>query len=178
MIGELHKGRVTRGNGQNTFHVGNLSVRASTTKSLGMSNMELAFSDINYLAVLAGVVVNMVAGALRYSPLLFANPWMAETGISMEQFNENPSLAFEGCVVSIFASVIIVITLAMIVQLTGASTAAEGVLLGLLAGVGFVAATQLPNYMFESRSLKIYVINVGYPVVTFTTIGLLLTVWQ
>jgi len=51
-------------------------------------------------------------------------------------------------------------------------------LLGLLAGVGFVAATQLPNYMFESRSLKIYVINVGYPVVTFTTIGLLLTVWQ
>ena len=80
--------------------------------------------------------------------------------------------------VSIFASVIIVITLALIVQLTGASTAAEGVLLGLLAGVGFVAATQLPNYMFESRSLKIYVINVGYPVVTFTTIGLLLTVWQ
>ena len=73
--------------------------------------------------------------------------------------------------VSIFASLIIVITLAMIVQLTGASTAAEGVLLGLLAGVGFIAATQLPNYMFGSRSLKIYVINVGYPAVTFTTMG-------
>jgi|GEM_PF-2033772 len=93
MIGELHKGRVSRGNGQNTFHVGNLSVWASTTKSLGVSNKELAFSDINYLAVPAGVVVNMVAGASasRYSPLLFANPWMAETGISMEQINENPS---------------------------------------------------------------------------------------
>ena len=62
MIGELHKGRVSRGNGQNTFHVGNLSVWASTTKSLGMSNMELAFSNIIYLAVPAGVVVNMVAG--------------------------------------------------------------------------------------------------------------------
>ena len=58
----------------------------------------------------------------------------------------------------------------MIVQPTGASTAAEG--------VGFVASTQLPNYKFESRSLKIYVVNVDYPVVTFTTIGLLLTVWQ
>ena len=91
MICELHKGRVSRGNGQNTFHVGNLSVWASTTKSLGMSNMELAFSDINYPAVPAGVVVNMVAVALRYSPLLFANHWMAETGISMEQINENPS---------------------------------------------------------------------------------------
>ena len=53
--------------------------------------MELAFSDINYLAVPAGVVVNMVAVALRHSPLLFANPWMAETGISTEQINENPS---------------------------------------------------------------------------------------
>ena len=53
--------------------------------------MELAFSDINYLTVLVGVVVNMVAGALRHSPLLFANPWMAETSISMEQINENPS---------------------------------------------------------------------------------------
>lgn len=79
---------------------------------------------------------------------------------------------------SIFASVNIVITLAMIVQLTGASAAAEGVLLGLLVGVGFVVSTQLPNYTFESRSLKIYVVNVGDPVVTFTTIGLLLTVWQ
>ena len=58
----------------------------------------------------------------------------------------------------------------MIVQLTGASTAAEG--------VGFVASTQLPNYTLESRSLEIYVVNVGYPMVTFTTIGLLLTVWQ
>ena len=89
MIGELQKGRVSRGNGQNTFHVGNLSVWASTGKSLGVLNMEMAFSDINYLTVLVGVVVNMVAGALWCSPLLFANPWMAETGISMEQINEN-----------------------------------------------------------------------------------------
>ena len=64
MIGELHKGRVSRGNGQNTFHVGNLSVWSSTWSR---------------------------ADCLRYSPLLFANHWMAETGISMEQINENPS---------------------------------------------------------------------------------------
>ena len=80
--------------------------------------------------------------------------------------------------VSIFASVIIVIKLTMLAQLTGTSTAAEGVLLGLLVGVGFVVSTQLLNYTFESRSLKIYVANGDYPVVTFTTIGLLLTVWQ
>jgi hypothetical protein len=128
--------------------------------------------------VVVGVVINMAAGALRYSPLLFAKPWMAEVGIAPEQMRPKGSAAYRGYALSILASIVIVLTLAILAQLTGATSAAEGAGLGLLGGIGFVATTQAANYSFESRSRRLYLINVGYSVVGFVLFGVLLAVWQ
>ena len=37
---------------------------------------------INWLAVIAAVVVRMAVGGLWYSPLLFVRPWQALTGVT------------------------------------------------------------------------------------------------
>ncbi|MBI2935798.1 MAG: DUF1761 domain-containing protein, partial [Chloroflexi bacterium] len=55
----------------------------------GFSVMRVNFSEINYLAVIVGVVLNMVAGALWYSPLLFARPWMKEVGMTEEDIRHS-----------------------------------------------------------------------------------------
>ena len=140
--------------------------------------MSIEFSDINYLAVLVGVVINMFAGAMWYSPILFAKPWMAKTGISLEYIQEHEQQAYKGYAVSIVASIMITLTLAILVQLAGATTAADGLTLGLLAGIGFILTTQAANYTFESRPIKLYLINAGYPAVTFVVIGILLALWD
>lgn len=140
--------------------------------------MDLAISDINYLAVVAGVVVNMIVGGLWYSPLLFAKPWMAETGITMEAISEDKAGMIRGYAVSVIASVAIVFAMSVLVEATDASGATDGLLIGLLAGIGFVATTQAANYAFESRSVRVYAINVGYPVSSFLAIGLLLALWR
>ena len=140
--------------------------------------MNLAISDINYLAVVVGVVVNMIAGGLWYSPLLFAKPWMAETGINMEAISEDRAGMIRGYAASVIASIAIVFAMSVLVEATDASGAADGLLIGLMAGIGFVATTQLANYAFESRSVRLYAINVGYPVASFLAIGLLLALWR
>ncbi len=139
--------------------------------------MELDLADINYLALIAAIAVNMIAGALWYSPLLFARPWMAANGFTEEQIKAQGS-ATRGYVVSIIASIVIAFAIALFAQAAGADAAIDGLLLGLAAGVGFVATTSAANYIFESRPLKLYLINSGYPVVSFTLIGLLIGAWQ
>ena len=139
--------------------------------------MEIDLGDINYLAVVAAVIINMALGALWYGAL-FANPWMAATGITKEYIKEHKDQEYRGYAVSIVASIIFVLGLAALVDATGAEELAEGLALGLIAGVGFVATTQAANYAFENRPLKLYLINIGYSVVGFAIIGALLGAWQ
>ena len=139
--------------------------------------MELDLADVNYLAVIAAIAVNMIVGAVWYSPLLFARPWMAANGFTEEQIKAQGS-ATRGYIVSVIASVVIAFAIALFAQAAGAVAAIDGLLLGLAAGVGFVATTSAANYIFEDRPLKLYLINAGYPVVSFTLIGLLIGAWQ
>lgn len=131
--------------------------------------MNIDLVEINYLAVVVGVIVNMAGGALWYGPL-FANPWMAENGFTREGIQEAGG-AWKGYSVAIAAAIVSVFILALLIQLTGADEIAEGLLVGLFAGVGFIAASQASSYTFESRSPRLYLINIGYPVVTLAING-------
>ena len=139
--------------------------------------MDLDLGSINYIAVVVAIVTNMALGAAWYSPLLFAKPWMAANGLTEESISEAGS-ATKGYVVAVIASIVIAFAIALFAQASGVDTAVEGLLLGLAAGLGFVATTLAASYIFESRPLKLYLINAGYPVVSFTLIGLLIGAWQ
>ena len=139
--------------------------------------MDLDLGSINYIAVVVAIVVNMALGAVWYSPLLFAKHWMAANDLTEESISESGS-ATRGYVVAVIASIVIAFAIALFAQAAGADTAIEGLLLGLAAGLGFVATTFAANYIFESKPLKLYLINAGYPVVSFTLIGLLIGAWQ
>lgn len=138
--------------------------------------MSIELGDINYLAVAVGVLVSMAGGALWYSPLLFANVWMELNGFTKEQLQE-AGQAWQGYVVSIVGSIISVLVLALLIDLTGADDLGEGLLIGLFAGVAFVATSMAANYMFESRPLKLYLINAGYPVLILAINGVILALW-
>ena len=43
---------------------------------------------------------------------------------------------------------------------------------------GFVATTAASSYTFESRGVKHYLINAGYPVASFALIGIVIGAWQ
>ena len=137
--------------------------------------MDIDLGDINYLAVLVAIIINMAGGAAWYG--ILGKPWMAELGTTKEQIQERKSEMVRGYIIAVIASIVIALALAIIIQATKAEDL-DGLLIGLIAGVGFVATTFGANYAFEYRSLRLYMINAGYPLVSFAIMGTVLGLWQ
>ena len=137
--------------------------------------MNIDLGDINYLAVVVAVVVNMIGGAAWYG--ILAKPWMAEVGLTKEKIDADRPGMIRGYILAVIASVVIALTLAVLVQTTGAEDI-DGLTVGAIAGIGLVATTLGTVAAFEKRSLRLYAMNAGYPVVMFALIGALLGYWQ
>ena len=123
--------------------------------------------EINWLAVLVAALAAFGAGALWYSPVLFAAQWRKELGFSAEDAQGTPF-------VRIMASAFVLIFLATVVfaMFLGPSPGfAFGLGTGFLAGLFWVAAMTGVHYLFEQRSLRLWLINGGYNTVVFTIIG-------
>jgi Protein of unknown function (DUF1761) len=130
--------------------------------------------EVNWLAVIAAAVSSFVVGGLWYSPALFGKAWQKEAGLTDEQLKAgNPAKIFGGSLVlSLIAAAVFAMFLGPKPELGFAFGA------GLSAGLCWVAASFGINYLFEHRSLKLFLINGGYHTVQFTVIGVVLGLWH
>ena len=141
-----------------------------------MDNIDLG--SLNYLAIIAGIIINQALGAAWYGAL--GKPWMAEVGLTQEDMEAMKGTArmWYPYVVAIVSALIFTLGLAVVMQGMGAEDFVDGLILGVLAAVGFIATSYATTYSFESRSLKLFLINSGYPLISYAIIGVLLAVWQ
>jgi len=129
---------------------------------------------INWWAAIVAAVASFGLGGLWYSPALFGNAWMRESGVTEQQVKDaSPALTFGlSFVLSLMASVVF----AMFLGPDPALPFALGA--GASAGFCWVAASFGINYAFEHRSAKLWAINGGYHTVQFTIFGLILGAWH
>lgn len=132
-------------------------------------------ASINWLAVLAAVVVRMVVGGLWYSPLLFVRPWQALTGVTPSSMRSGLGRAIG---LDLVMSLLMAVTLANIIGLAHVADWYNGALVGAWAWVGFVLATQLPLMTYENRPLELVAINTGAILVSLLLMGALLGAWH
>jgi hypothetical protein len=130
--------------------------------------------EINWLAALAAAVSSFVVGGLWYSPALFGKAWQREAGVTDEQIKTgNPARIYgSALVLSIIAAVVFAMFLGPKPDVGFATSA------GFAAGLCWVAASLGINYLFERKSLALFLINGGYHTVQFTVIGLVLGLWH
>lgn len=129
--------------------------------------------EVNLLAVLACGVSSLVLGGLWYSPLLFAGRWQRETGQSEEVLRGgNMALIFG---LAFLLSVIAAYVFGMFIGPMGVGPATGA---GLAAGLTWVAASFGVNYLFERRSLALWLINGGYHTLQFSLFGAILGAWK
>ena len=134
---------------------------------------------INYPAVVASAVGYWVLGALWYSPLLFARPFIALKGWTPEQVAALQAQSHAGEIGAAFiSSLVLAYVLAHFVKFTGAETARTGVLTGFWLWLGFVVTTNLETVLFEGRPVGLYLINNGYHLVGMLGMGALLAAWK
>lgn len=130
--------------------------------------------SFNFAAVAAAAALSFAIGGLWYSPLLFAKPWMKEVGLSEAQTRSAPMGRIFG--LAALASLVMAFNLAAFIG--AKASLAFGLFAGAAAGIGWVAMSLGVIYLFEQRSLKLWLINSGYQVVSYTLMGGLLGVWK
>jgi hypothetical protein len=137
-------------------------------------NMQNAFHNLNWLAIIVAAISAFVLGGLWYSPLMFVKRWMKETGITEEDTkNTNMIRLFA---LAFLLSLIASFFLAMFI---GAKAGVGfGAMAGFMAGLGWVFTFMGISYLFESRTLAHFLINSIYSIVSLTIMGAIIGVWQ
>jgi uncharacterized protein DUF1761 len=122
--------------------------------------------DVDWLAVLIAAGAYFIIGAVWYAPPVLGNAWMQAGGMERPAEGERPGPAIY--VVPLIGSILSAIALGMIAVATKTDTIGEGVVLGLVIGVGFAVSIALVTATFESNkpnAMAWGAINAGYHLV-------------
>lgn len=131
-------------------------------------------SKLNILAIVVAAVATFLLGGLWYSPILFAKRWAQEVGLTEEQQRSPPMARIFGF--SLLAALVMAFNLAAFIGPQG--TLSFGTFAGLAAGLGWVAMSLGTIYLFEQRSLALWLINSGYQVLAYTLMGAIIGAWR
>jgi len=130
-------------------------------------------AHVNLLAILVAALAGFAVGALWYGPL-FGKDWRRESGITMEKARPANMPKVYGTV--LILNLIAAASLAMFIGPT--ATWGFGLFAGFMTGLTFVSTALGVIYLFESRSLRLWLINAGYQVVIFSIMGTILGAWH
>jgi MFS-type transporter involved in bile tolerance (Atg22 family) len=138
------------------------------------------FDGIRPLAVLVAALATMVIGFIWYSPFLFARPWTRLMGYDPEdkgKLEEMQKGAGKTYAISFLASIAAAVVLAKIIDITSVVRFVYGMKVGFGVWLGFVATVQLTGALFGRQPIKLFLINTGYQLVCYLTMGGILAVW-
>ena len=131
---------------------------------------------VNLPAVGASAVANMIIGAVWYSPALFAKPWIKLNGFGKDGMAMRNGMAKTYGIMFIM-SLVIAFVLAHTVFYAGAITLTDGLFVGFMTWLGYVATTMMNGYLFGKKPFALYLIDSGYYLVSIMVMAVILTLW-
>ena len=140
---------------------------------------------LNWLAIGAAVITNIVIGFLWYGPIL-GNAWMKEMGMSPD-FKPAPALLKRSMLLMVVSALLTVTVLACGIELSrpstwdageDASNAMVGLLAPLAVWIGFYVPMLLSGVAWENRSWKLFGINAGFHLAALLAAGMILAHWR
>ena len=160
--------------------------------------------EMNFISVLVAATSTLVVGAVWYSPMLFANAWMKESGLTEEQLKKGNMLKIFG-LTFLFSVMIAMIMQVLSIHQFGAlgmiggpdyietakpsyaafmadygtafRTFKHGALHGFMSGLFFALPLIAINGLFEHKSWKYIFINAGYWTISMTIMGAIVCGW-
>lgn len=132
----------------------------------------LDFAGLNWWAILVATAAAFVLGYVWYGPV-FGKAWVAALGKTEDEIQPSPT----PFVVSFVAALATCVVVAALMSGLGMTGAADGAVLGLLTGIGFIAASTASDTAFCGWSWKLWAIQAGYRVVYSAIMGAIIGVW-
>jgi len=136
----------------------------------------LELEGINYLAVAAAWLVNVVIGSYWYSPAGFGKQWAKLSGVNHMKMPEREATKAIGFVA--VSAALQAFALAVVLNSLGITDAANGLVVGLVLWLGFTAATMVGVTLYQRLGWKFWWLNSSYFLVVMSINSLLLTLWR
>jgi uncharacterized membrane protein YeaQ/YmgE (transglycosylase-associated protein family) len=140
--------------------------------------MTFDLSGLNWLAVLVGAVIYFALGALWYSPMLFMRPWQRSIGWDADR--TPPQQSVTTYIVPFLAYVVMATAVGLLAEATGSDNAGEGVVLGLVVGVGLSLMHTLVDATFDPNKPEPwtwFAINGAYHTIGLIIVSVIVSVW-
>lgn len=124
--------------------------------------------EISWLAVILAALVTFLVGGLWYGPL-FLKSWQKEAGVTDEAMKaRHPAYVFGGAfLLNVFAAYI----LGHVLATYGQPPANTDIMIAFGIAAGFIVTAFGVNYLFAGKSLKLFAIDAGYWIVTYSLMG-------
>ena len=129
---------------------------------------------LNYWAILVAAIVNMVIGAIYYSPFVFGGLYAKLTG---RKLTEMKMKGYE-FTVQFVVSLIMVYVLAHFLSYAGAVDWQAGAIGGFWVWLGFIATTSIAGFLWEGKSFKYYLLSNGEFLLMMLVSGAILGMWR
>jgi uncharacterized protein DUF1761 len=125
---------------------------------------------VSYVGVLVAAIAAVAVGFIWYRPAVFGKRWMAYIGMT-DTGNPGPMVIAVG----VIAALVNAWVLAVLALNLKAATLGDGIMLGVLVWLGFMATLTAAQVNFERRPWGLWVLNNGHDVIVQVLIGAIVT---
>jgi uncharacterized protein DUF1761 len=134
-------------------------------------------SDVNWLAVLVAGVAWWILGAIWFARPVFGTVWAKAAGVTVTE-GQRPGPG--AIIVPLVVGLIATLATAMIAQATGSSTVGDGIVLGLVVGIGYAAALAANEIVFSEKPSAgtWWLITASFNVIGLVGASVIVTVWD
>jgi len=132
------------------------------------------FGELNWLAIVVATIAWFAFSAIWYSVPPLSKAWAKAAGVDTS--GEGPPLAllFIPTLIGYFITTVVI---GLLVAGVGTETVGDGIVLGVVLGIGFGMVGALVNQVYESKGRSYFLINGINAVIAYGIVAAILTAW-
>ncbi len=134
--------------------------------------------DVNWIALIVAAIVAFALGALWYSNAMFGRQWMAAHGHTPEKLAAMQSSMGKTYAFSFVTYLITAMVIALLIGLTGGASLVGGVVIAVLAWLGFGFPIGLNANLFSGKPASAFMIDAGYQLIYMIIMGAIIGAWR
>lgn len=120
----------------------------------------MSFTQFDWLVIGIATVLNMLIGFVWYSKWLFGPIWMKLSKLEVRH-------GIKSFIMESVVSLTLAFFLFMFESALQVTTVTDGMIVGFLFWLGFVATTQISLSIWNKKSMQLFLIDSGYRLLSF-----------
>lgn len=133
------------------------------------------FGELNWLAIVVATAAWFAFSAIWYSVPPLSKAWAKAAGVDTSAEGPPLALLFIPTLIGYFVTTVVI---GLLVVGIGADTLSEGLVLGIVLGIGFGMVGALVNQVYESKGNSYFLINGLNAVIAYAIVAAILAAWS